>query len=249
MDYGQPFEPVIPAAPDSHGSHRSRAVSAIEIAPPHFGCFYKNTTNQNEITAERYSELQRWNESAAREQSTNKTLRPRLLTDWRAQQTYAMTPILNDMTKPLVDVQTVLRNSNWYKRLGSENRHIADEQLAILSDALNRFNSNPATDKCIDLTFLGHNRALQQMLSNLGVRLSDTGVLEELSQMEHDQSYDPQFQRYDRFVKVQLQANSAPVVVTPTPFVASRTFSGRRRCSGKSGRLCDVCGRWTSKRK
>ncbi|XP_059614226.1 protein suppressor of sable [Phlebotomus argentipes] len=74
-----------------------------------------------------------------------------------------------------IDIQQVLQKSPWYKDLGSKNKIMVNQQLAVLSAELKRFAADPNPGKVFDLSVVAHNPTLQHILAQLGICLSESG--------------------------------------------------------------------------
>ncbi|XP_055676798.1 protein suppressor of sable isoform X2 [Lutzomyia longipalpis] len=74
-----------------------------------------------------------------------------------------------------IDIQQVLQKSPWYKDLGSKNKIMVNQQLALLSAELKRFAADTTPSKVFDMTVVTHNPTLQHILLQLGIRLSENG--------------------------------------------------------------------------
>lgn len=74
-----------------------------------------------------------------------------------------------------LDMQSVLRQSVWYKDLSSKHKIMVNQQLAIVSAELKKFHQDQSVDKTFDLTFANQNQLLQQVLTNLGIYIDENG--------------------------------------------------------------------------
>lgn len=69
----------------------------------------------------------------------------------------------------------MLQKSAWYQDLNSSSKIAVNQQLALLSAELKKFNADPSPDKVFDLTYVTHNPTLQNILTNLGVYMDENG--------------------------------------------------------------------------
>lgn len=81
-----------------------------------------------------------------------------------------------------LDIQNILQKSNWYKDLSSKQKIIVNQQMAIVSTELKKFNADPSENKIFDLKFINQNPLLQEVLTNLGIFISDDGEFVQLDQ-------------------------------------------------------------------
>lgn len=247
MGHRIPFKPEIlvpeKEIPVWYGLHfpDPNVPSAFEVAKPYLSFFFRNNSTTDEISEKRYGEILR----AADDSSGNDdgTIHRRLdrlvlapmsaeppdVAQWSEQGRHLMIeePIENDSIKPRIEIHTVLRSSNWYKELSSSQQQIADEQLAILLDELNRFHANPIANKRLNTQFIKQNVHLQQMLSHLGVYVTCKGMLEPDMRQEinfHLQSQEqqqlqeqlqPQGQQPQQALSFNPNQMQAPPTITP----------------------------------
>lgn len=69
----------------------------------------------------------------------------------------------------------VLQKSAWYQDLNSSTKIAVNQQLALLSAELKKFNTDPSLDKVFDLTYVTANPTLQHILTSLGVYMDENG--------------------------------------------------------------------------
>lgn len=81
-----------------------------------------------------------------------------------------------------LDIQNILQKSIWYKDLSSKQKIIVNQQMAIVSTELKKFNADPSENKIFDLKFINQNPLLQEVLTNLGIFISDDGEFVQLDQ-------------------------------------------------------------------
>lgn len=93
------------------------------------------------------------------------------------------------LTKPVqnqrslhLDIQNILQKSNWYKDCSSKQKIMVNQQLAIVSTELKKFHADPSENKVFDLKFILQNPLLQEVLTNLGIFISDDGEFIEFDQ-------------------------------------------------------------------
>lgn len=94
--------------------------------------------------------------------------------------------VLNKQSQPQrsvhLDIQNILQKSQWYKDCGSKQKIIVNQQLCIVSNELKKFHADPSENKIFDLTFINQNPILQEVLTNLGIFISDDGEFIQLDQ-------------------------------------------------------------------
>lgn len=83
-----------------------------------------------------------------------------------------------------LDIQNILQKSNWYKDLSSKQKIIVNQQMAIVSTELKKFHADPSENKIFDLKFINQNPLLQEVLTNLGIFISDDGEFVQLDQQQ-----------------------------------------------------------------
>lgn len=81
-----------------------------------------------------------------------------------------------------LDIQNILQKSNWYKDLSSKQKIVVNQQMAIVSTELKKFHADPSENKIFDLNFINQNTLLQEVLTNLGIFISDDGEFVQLDQ-------------------------------------------------------------------
>lgn len=81
-----------------------------------------------------------------------------------------------------LDIQNILQKSNWYKDCSSKQKIMVNQQLAIVSTELKKFHADPSENKVFDLKFILQNPLLQEVLTNLGIIISDDGEFIEFDQ-------------------------------------------------------------------
>lgn len=81
-----------------------------------------------------------------------------------------------------LDIQNILQKSNWYKDCSSKQKIMVNQQLAIVSTELKKFHADPSENKIFDLKFIIQNPLLQEVLTNLGIFISDDGEFVQLDQ-------------------------------------------------------------------
>lgn len=69
----------------------------------------------------------------------------------------------------------MLQKSAWYQDLNSSSKINVNQQLALLSAELKKFNADPSPDKVFDLTYVTSNPSLQNILTSLGVYMDENG--------------------------------------------------------------------------
>lgn len=101
----------------------------------------------------------------------------------------ATAPILNKQITPTqpsrlvhLDIQNILQKSNWYKDCSSKQKIMVNQQLAIVSTELKKFHADPSEHKIFDLKFINQNPLLQEVLTNLGIFITDDGEFVQLDQ-------------------------------------------------------------------
>lgn len=66
--------------------------------------------------------------------------------------------------------------------MSSKQKIIVNQQMAIVSTELKKFNADPSENKIFDLKFINQNPLLQEVLTNLGIFISDDGEFVQLDQ-------------------------------------------------------------------
>lgn len=98
----------------------------------------------------------------------------------------ATAPSVLNKTQPQrsvhLDIQNILQKSNWYKDLSSKQKIIVNQQMAFVSTELKKFHADPSENKIFDLKFINQNPLLQEVLTNLGIFISDDGEFVQLDQ-------------------------------------------------------------------
>lgn len=79
-----------------------------------------------------------------------------------------------------LDIQNILQKSDWYKDCSSKQKIMVNQQLAIVSTELKKFHADPSDSKIFDLAFISQNSVLQEVLTNLGIFISDNGEFVQL---------------------------------------------------------------------
>lgn len=83
-----------------------------------------------------------------------------------------------------LDIQNILQKSNWYKDCSSKQKIMVNQQLAIVSTELKKFHADPSENKVFDLKFILQNQLLQEVLTNLGIFISEDGEFVQLDQSQ-----------------------------------------------------------------
>lgn len=89
-----------------------------------------------------------------------------------------------------LDIQNILQKSNWYKDCSSKQKIMVNQQLAIVSTELKKFHADPSENKIFDLSFILQNQLLQEVLTNLGIYISDDGEFVQLDQLNSNNGKD-----------------------------------------------------------
>uniref|UniRef100_A0A1L8DCD2 C3H1-type domain-containing protein n=1 Tax=Nyssomyia neivai TaxID=330878 RepID=A0A1L8DCD2_9DIPT len=103
-----------------------------------------------------------------------------------------------------IDIQQVLQKSPWYKDLGSKNKIMVNQQLALLSAELKRFASDATPSKIFDMTVVTYNPTLAHILHQLGICLGENG---QFTLVEETQSN----QRLMDWMQQQQQQQQQPI--------------------------------------
>lgn len=107
--------------------------------------------------------------------------------------TSTVIPSNNRVSNTNLDMQSVLRQSDWYKDLSSKHKIMVNQQLAIVSTELKKYHQDQSVNKMFDLTFVNQNPLLQQVLTNLGIYIDENGQFLQLQtqkQMDYKQCND-----------------------------------------------------------
>lgn len=75
----------------------------------------------------------------------------------------------------LLDMQTVLQNSDWYKELSSTQKIFVNQHLAPLTQMIKQFHQEKIPGKKFDITSVQSNTILCSILANLGISLNENG--------------------------------------------------------------------------
>lgn len=81
-----------------------------------------------------------------------------------------------------LDIQNILQKSNWYKECSSKQKIMVNQQLAIVSTELKKFHADTSENKIFDLKFIIQNQLIQEVLTNLGIFISEDGEFVHLDQ-------------------------------------------------------------------
>ncbi|GAB0091167.1 hypothetical protein DMENIID0001_059790 [Sergentomyia squamirostris] len=115
-----------------------------------------------------------------------------------------------------VDIQLILQKSPWYRDLGSKNKIMVNQQLALLSTELKRFAADMSAGKVLDLTVVSSNPTLQHILMQLGVSVSDSG---QISLMEDGGAGGPPLQQPPQARMMDWMGGPGPGPGMRPPFV------------------------------
>ena len=89
--------------------------------------------------------------------------------------------VAQSVTSANLDIQCVLRKSDWYKDLSSKQKIMVNQQLALVSTELKKYHQDKCPDKIFNLSFVIQNPMLQQVLTNLGIYIDEDGQFVELN--------------------------------------------------------------------
>ncbi|XP_030378870.1 protein suppressor of sable [Scaptodrosophila lebanonensis] len=78
------------------------------------------------------------------------------------------------------EIRNVLQASNWYKNLGSNNKIMVNQQLALVFTELKKFHQLEQPNKIFDVSFIVNNRTLQQIFGQLHIYIDDNGLVVQL---------------------------------------------------------------------
>lgn len=84
-------------------------------------------------------------------------------------------PKLREGQLEMQQLLILLQKSAWYQDLNSSTKIAVNQQLALLSAELKKFNADPSPDKVFDLTYVTSNHTLQHILTSLGVYMDENG--------------------------------------------------------------------------
>ncbi|EDX00806.1 protein suppressor of sable [Drosophila yakuba] len=79
-------------------------------------------------------------------------------------------------SKQISEIRSLLQVSNWYKNLGSNNKIMVNQQLALVFTELKKFHQLPNdAPKIFDVSFIVNNTTLQQIFAKLFIFVDDNG--------------------------------------------------------------------------
>ncbi|XP_017054521.1 protein suppressor of sable [Drosophila ficusphila] len=79
-------------------------------------------------------------------------------------------------SKQISEIRSLMQSSNWYKNLGSNNKIMVNQQLALVFTELKKFHQQPEdAPKIFDVSFIVNNPTLQQIFAKLFIYVDDNG--------------------------------------------------------------------------
>jgi len=79
-------------------------------------------------------------------------------------------------SKQISEIRSLMQSSNWYKNLGSNNKIMVNQQLALVFTELKKFHQLPeGAQKIFDVSFIVNNPTLQQIFAKLFIFVDDNG--------------------------------------------------------------------------
>ncbi|XP_068159808.1 LOW QUALITY PROTEIN: protein suppressor of sable [Drosophila tropicalis] len=83
-------------------------------------------------------------------------------------------------SKQILEIRNLMQSSNWYKNLGSNNKILVNQQLALVFTELKKFHQQEGNNKIFDLNFVVNNSTLQQIFAKLYIYIDDMGQVVQL---------------------------------------------------------------------
>ncbi|EDW78461.2 uncharacterized protein Dwil_GK16443 [Drosophila willistoni] len=83
-------------------------------------------------------------------------------------------------SKQILEIRNLMQSSNWYKNLGSNNKIMVNQQLALVFTELKKFHQQEGNNKIFDLNFIVNNSTLQQIFAKLYIYIDDMGQVVQL---------------------------------------------------------------------
>ncbi|KAH8366641.1 hypothetical protein KR084_009519 [Drosophila pseudotakahashii] len=79
-------------------------------------------------------------------------------------------------SKQISEIRSLMQSSNWYKNLGSNNKIMVNQQLALVFTELKKFHQLPEdAPKIFDVSFIVNSPTLQQIFAKLFIFVDDNG--------------------------------------------------------------------------
>lgn len=78
-------------------------------------------------------------------------------------------------TRPTLELQNILQNSNWYKDLSSTQKIFVNQHLAPVTQMIKQHQQDKMPGKKLDLTGIQNNTVLCSIFTNLGIALGENG--------------------------------------------------------------------------
>lgn len=82
---------------------------------------------------------------------------------------------INLESKPTLEMQNILQNSNWYKDLSSTQKIFVNQHLAPVTQMIKQFQQDKMLGKKLDLSGIQNNSVLCSIFTNLGISLGENG--------------------------------------------------------------------------
>lgn len=89
---------------------------------------------------------------------------------------------IQDCKQNMLDLQTVLQNSNWFKELSSTQKIFVNQHLAPVSQAIKQFLQEKVPGRIFDVSSLQNNSIICSIFTNLGISLGENGEFSYLPQ-------------------------------------------------------------------
>ncbi|XP_017852430.1 protein suppressor of sable [Drosophila busckii] len=94
----------------------------------------------------------------------------------------------NDCSRQILEIRNLLQSSNWYKNLGSNNKILVNQQLALVFTELKKFHQQDGASKIFDVNFIVNNQTLQQIFAKLHIYIDDNGLVVQLPEEPPNQT-------------------------------------------------------------
>ncbi|KAL7742606.1 hypothetical protein ACLKA6_012743 [Drosophila palustris] len=87
---------------------------------------------------------------------------------------------LVDSSRQISEIRQLMQSSNWYQNLGSNNKIMVNQQLALVFTELKKFHQQESPNKIFDVNFIVSNQTLQQIFAKLHIYIDDNGLVVQL---------------------------------------------------------------------
>ncbi|KAM8719907.1 hypothetical protein ACLKA7_006030 [Drosophila subpalustris] len=87
---------------------------------------------------------------------------------------------LVDSSRQISEIRQLMQSSSWYQNLGSNNKIMVNQQLALVFTELKKFHQQESPNKIFDVNFIVSNQTLQQIFAKLHIYIDDNGLVVQL---------------------------------------------------------------------